>query len=145
MKRDRILLALFLLLSVVTHAQLSWPSVTSQTRPWTRWWWMGSAVDTQNLRLNMEKYQEAGLGGLELTPIYGVKGYEDHFINYLSPAWMDMLGYTLGEAKRLGLGLDMSTGTGWPFGGGPLMDSTYACKELFYKSWTVAAGQSLTK
>ena len=144
MKRDRILLALFLLLSVVTHAQLSWPSVTSQTRPWTRWWWMGSAVDTQNLRLNMEKYQEAGLGGLELTPIYGVKGYEDHFINYLSPAWMDMLGYTLGEAKRLGLGLDMSTGTGWPFGGGPLMDSTYACKELFYKSWTVAAGQSLT-
>jgi len=104
---------------------------------------MGSAVDRDNLTWNMEKYRAAGLGGLELTPIYGVKGYESHFINYLSPAWMDMLGYTLREARRLGLGLDMSTGTGWPFGGGPLIDSAYACREVFSKVWVVKGGQGL--
>ena len=124
-------------------AGVGWPAITEQTKPWTRWWWQGSAVDRANLTWNMEKYKAAGLGGLELTPIYGVKGYESHFVDYLSPAWMELFGYTLKEAKRLGLGLDMSTGTGWPFGGGPLIDSTYACKELFSRVWTVKGGERL--
>jgi polygalacturonase len=133
----------FLLQTAPVFSQLEWPPLTSQSRPWTRWWWMGSAVDTGGLRVNMEKYRAAGLGGLELTPIYGVKGYEDRFVDYLSPKWMDLFGFTLREASRLGLGLDMSTGTGWPFGGGPLIDSVYACKELFYKTWSVKAGDGL--
>ncbi len=125
-------------------AGVGWPAITEQTKPWTRWWWQGSAVDRADLTWNMEKYKAAGLGGLELTPIYGVKGYESQFVNYLSPAWMELFGYTLKEAKRLGLGLDMSTGTGWPFGGGPLIDSTYACKELFSRVWTVKGGERFT-
>jgi hypothetical protein len=56
---------------------------------------------------------------------------------------MDLFSYTLKEAKRLGLALDMSTGTGWPFGGGPLIDSTYACRELFVKTWTLPGGSTL--
>src|SRR5450631_145779 len=116
-------------------SQLSWPTVTAQTRPWTRWWWMGNAVNKQDLTANLEKYRAAGLGGLELTPIYGVKGYEDQFIDYLSPKWMELFSHTLQESRRLGLGLDMSTGTGWPFGGGPLIGEDYACKEFFSKTW----------
>jgi hypothetical protein len=127
-----------------SNAQLQWPAITAQTKPWTRWWWMGSAVDTADLKWNMQLYKTAGLGGLELTPIYGVHGYEDRFVDYLSPAWMRLFSYTLGEAKRLGLGIDMSTGTGWPFGGGPLIDSTYACRELFHKTWTVKGGSACT-
>jgi len=129
---------------VVAAGVVGWPVIREQTKPWTRWWWQGSAVDRENLTWNMEKYKAAGLGGLELTPIYGVKGYESHFVDYLSPAWMELFGYTLKEAKRLGLGLDMSTGTGWPFGGGPLIDSTYACKELFSRVWTVKGGGRFT-
>lgn len=139
--RTRLLIAI-LLAGLTSHAQLQWPPITAQTKPWTRWWWMGNAVDSQNLRWNLEQYKAAGLGGLELTPIYGVHGYEDHFINYLSPAWMDLFSFTLGEAKRLGLGIDMTTGTGWPFGGGPLIDSTYACREMFHKIWTVKGGSA---
>ncbi|GGB21419.1 glycosyl hydrolase [Puia dinghuensis] len=136
-------LFILLLVPFFTRAQLEWPAITAQTKPWTRWWWMGNAVDSENLTANMTQYQAAGLGGLELTPIYGVKGYESRFVDYLSPQWMNLFSYTLGEAKRLGLGLDMSTGTGWPFGGGPLIDSTYACRELFTKTWTVAGGANL--
>lgn len=138
------LLFIFLFCGFTTHAQLQWPVITAQTKPWTRWWWMGNAVDTQDLRWNMQQYQAAGLGGLELTPIYGVHGYESHFINYLSPDWMNLFSFTLSEAKHLGLGIDMSTGTGWPFGGGPLIDSTYACREMFHKTWTVTGGSAFT-
>jgi glycosyl hydrolase family 106( putative alpha-L-rhamnosidase) len=134
---------LFLLTWLPAHAQLRWPAVTAQTKPWTRWWWMGSAVDTADLRVNLTRYAAAGYGGLELTPIYGVHGYEDKFVSYLSPRWMELFRYTLGEGKRLGLGLDMATGTGWPFGGGPLIDSSYACREMFHRSWVVKGGERL--
>jgi len=77
----------------------------------------------------MEKYEKAGLGGLEITPIYGVKGAEDRFIKFLSPAWMEMLEHTLKEADRLGMGVDMATGAGWPFGG-PWVGAEDACKNL---------------
>jgi hypothetical protein len=121
---------------------LNWPPVTSQTKPWTRWWWQGSAVNKRDLTAEMEKYQKAGLGGLEITPIYGVRGAEDRFINFLSPGWMEMLEHTLKEAGRLGMGVDMATGTGWPFGG-PWVGAEDACKNFVYQIHTLKAGARL--
>ncbi len=81
------------------------------------WWWMGSAVDRQNLTRELECYRDAGMGGVHIIPIYGAKGWEDKYIRYLSPQWMEMLFHTATEAKRLDLDVDMTTGTGWCFGG----------------------------
>src|ERR1044071_7559018 len=113
-------------------AALAWPRVTSQSKPWTRWWWLGSAVNRRDLSWALAQYEKAGLGGLELTPIYGVRGEESKFIQYLSPEWVGMLEHTLREANRLGLGADMATGTGWPFGG-PWINAEDACKDLVSK------------
>src|SRR5215472_15609284 len=96
-------LLVFLILPLSLQAQLQWPATTAQTKPWTRWWWMGIAVNPQDLAANLQKYHDAGLGGLELTPIYGVKGYENQFVDYLSPKWLDLFSYTLKEVKRLDL------------------------------------------
>lgn len=86
-------------------------------KPWAYWWWMGSAVTKEDISENLKSYQKAGFGGMHIIPIYGVKGQEANFISYLSPQWLEMLDYTVLEAKRLGLGIDMSLGTGWPYGG----------------------------
>jgi len=141
-RRARAALLLLLIitsLSLVTAAQrsaadLAWPLITRQNKPWTRWWWLGSILNQRDLTAEMEKYQKAGLGGLEITPIYGVKGYEDRFINFLSPAWVEMLEHSLKEADRLGMGVDLATGTGWPFGG-PWVDAADACKNLVHKTY----------
>jgi hypothetical protein len=69
-------------------AQIQWPALTQQTKPWTRWWWQGSGVDKPNLTWAMQQYQQAGLGGLEITPIYGVKGARvSSLIFYLRNGW----------------------------------------------------------
>jgi len=100
-----------------TPAPLAWPQATEQSRPWSFWWWMGSAVDKENLRKELIRYRDAGWGGVHIIPIYGAKGSESKYIDYLSPKWMEMLSYTVTEAHSLGLGVDMTTGTGWCFGG----------------------------
>ena len=94
-----------------------WPKATRESRPWTRWWWLGSAVDEANLTRQLERLAAAGFGGVEICPIYGAKGWEDRYVPFLSPRWMELLAHTTREAQRLSLGVDLTTGTGWPFGG----------------------------
>ena len=144
MKKSFSFIAIFLALSFFypAAAQLAWPPVSQTMKPWTRWWWEGSAVNKTGLTAAMQQYQQAGLGGLEITPIYGVKGHEQEFIPFLSPSWMGMLDFTLQEARRLNLGIDLANATGWPFGG-PWITPEDACKNISLKTYALNGGESL--
>jgi hypothetical protein len=121
---------------------LAWPAIQSQTRPWTWWWWHGSAVDQTNIDHELQRFHDAGLGGVQVTTIYGVKGAEAREIPYLTPAWMKMMGYTVDEAGRLGMGVDMSLGSGWCFGG-PTVSDRDANASVVEKTSAVSAGAKL--
>ncbi|WP_259016121.1 glycosyl hydrolase [Emticicia fluvialis] len=108
MKRFVILL---LLITFQVSAQVS------TTKPWAYWWWMGSAVTKDGISQNLKEYARAGFGGMHIIPIYGVKGEENKFLPFLTEEWLEMLDFTLKEAKKNNLGIDLTLGTGWPFGG----------------------------
>lgn len=91
--------------------------IVNTTKPYTYWWWMGNAIDTANIAYNLEMMNTAGVGGVHIIPIYGVKGEEDKFLEYLSPEWIDMVKYTFKKAANMGMEVDMTLGTGWCFGG----------------------------
>ena len=113
----KILSAIALSMLTLTVEAQSWPTITTEARPGTRWWWLGSAVDQENLKWNLSEYGEHGIGAVEITPIYGVQGNQANNITYLSDAWMAILRHTIEQADRNGIEVDMATGTGWPFGG----------------------------
>lgn len=119
-----------------------WPVVERDAKPWTRWWWLGDIADSKSITAEMESYAAAGLGGLELTPIYGVRGYEDRFVPFLSPAWIKNFEHVLAEGQRLGLGIDLANGTGWPFGG-PWLSDTDVAHYLAHRIFTVDPGARL--
>jgi hypothetical protein len=127
-----------------TTNPLAWPPLTQNSRPWSYWWWLGSAVDKENLTKELTRYRDAGWGGVHIIPIYGAKGWKEKFIDYLSPKWMEMLKHTVTEARRLGLGVDMTTGTGWCFGG-PNVSEHDACAQAVTKTFEVAAGGKLVE
>lgn len=120
-----------------------WYSETVENRPFVRWWWLGSAVDEKGLTFNLEEFADKGLGGVEITPIYGVKGNESNDIPYLSDRWMDMLGHTVSESNRLGLQVDMNNGTGWPFGG-PDVTIENSARKLVSAKWQLTKGQRVS-
>ncbi|HEX6226517.1 MAG TPA: glycosyl hydrolase, partial [Chryseolinea sp.] len=143
--------AFFLILSFVwisvsgqNSDENGWPLVKRETKPWSRWWWHGSAVTKEGITAEMESYKKAGLGGLEITPIYGVYGKDDEFVNFLSPQWLELLRHTLQEAERLDIGIDMATGTGWPFGG-PWVTAEDACRNIEFKIYSLRGGQKLSE
>lgn len=144
LKNTSKLTVLFLLLFLTVRCQsdVDWPQESVETKPGTRWWWMGSAVDEANLTRNMESYSKAGIGAMEITPIYGVQGNDTNEVDFLSNRWMQLYDHTQREAKRLGMNIDMNTGTGWPFGGPDLGLEDAACK-LLIKEFNLSSGMLL--
>ena len=116
-----------------------WPAATQQARPWTRWWWMGSAVDSTGIATQMQLFHEAHFGGVEIVPIYGAKGAEQKFRKYLSPAWMRLLDYSVTEARKQDMGVYLAVGTGWPIGG-PQVAPQHAAAKLIIQQYAYNAG-----
>lgn len=116
--------------------------LTASHKPWTRWWWHGSQVNPAGITAGLTSLQKAGIGGIELTPIYGIQDQDEAFIQYLSEEWVELLLHTLREAQRLGLGVDMATGTGWPFGG-PWVQEHMASKYIAHRQFQVKGGEQL--
>lgn len=117
---------------------VDWPEAKTEAKPGTRWWWLGSAVDKENLSYNLETYSKAGIGAVEITPIYGVIGNEKNDIDYLTDSWMDMLRHVESEGARLGIEIDMNNGTGWPFGG-PEVTLEEAATKAIFNQWSFVA------
>ena len=140
---NRVLSVLVLGVFALHTSAQTWPQANQEAKPGTRWWWLGSAVDKENLKWNLQQYANHGIGAVEITPIYGVQGNQANNIPYLSDQWMEMLRYTQQQCKENGIELDMATGTGWPFGGPwvPLEES--ACKVLFVD--TVFTGNKIER
>lgn len=82
----------------------------------------------KGITAHLEAFKSKGLGGVEIVPIYGERGDESNFIPYLSDRWINMALYTLREADRLGLGVDITLGSGWPYGGPWITEASAARK-----------------
>lgn len=142
MKRLALLISSAVALCAAAAAPTGWYDAGPAARPFTRWWWLGSAVDTAGLTYNLEQFAQKGLGGVEITPIYGVQGNEAHDIQYLSPQWMQMLRHTTAEARRLGLEVNLNNGTGWPFGG-PNVTTDISARKAIIEKWDYKNGDHI--
>ncbi|NQU52912.1 MAG: hypothetical protein HQ522_10285 [Bacteroidetes bacterium] len=121
--------------------KVNWPEPTQESKPWTRWWWPNSAVDKENIKRELQEFADAGIGGVEITPIYGVVGEEERDIDYLSAEFIEMLKFTIAEANKLGLGVDLPPGSGWRCGG-PFVPQEKGLWNLRVEKFNLKAGES---
>jgi len=54
-----------------------WPELNSESKPLARRWWPNNKVDTFNIKAHLEAFAVAGMGGVGITPAYGVKREEE--------------------------------------------------------------------
>jgi hypothetical protein len=90
-------------------------------KPMVRWWWFGAAVTKPELLRELQEMKADGIGGAELAFVYPVvlddpaKGVKN--LPFLSPEMLDAVNYAQSEGRKLGLRIDVTLCSGWPYGG----------------------------
>jgi hypothetical protein len=105
----------------------------ASARPMTRWWWFGGAITPEEITRELTFMRDAGLGGVELQPVYPVS-VDDPKLGirntpYFSDRWFDLVRHVARETARLGLQFDFTLGGGWPYGG-PFIPVELAARRL---------------
>jgi hypothetical protein len=113
------------------HAQMPAPSIEAlrrnfqnppnDTRPMVRWWWFGTAVVKPEILRELQQMKADGIQGAELAFEYP-EVLDDPSKNlknlpFLSPGMLDDVAYAQSEGRKLGLRIDLTLGSGWPYGG----------------------------
>jgi alpha-L-rhamnosidase len=108
-----------------------------------RWWWFGPAVTHPELLRDLEQMKEEGIGGVEIATLYPLEldhpktGF--HNQQFLSDDHIDAIRFAANEARKLGLRVDITLGSGWPFGG-PHISIDHAAGELRVETIMVPPG-----
>ena len=93
----------------------------SEGRPMVRWWWFGPAVVKPELLTELQQMKANGIQGAEIAFEYPIvlddpsKGLKN--LTFLSPEMIDDIKYAQTEGRKLGLRIDLTLGSGWPYGG----------------------------
>ena len=101
--------------TTIAELKRSFEHPPDDARIMMRWWWFGPSVTKPELEREMRLMKECGIGGFEVQPVYPLT--LDGNIDYLSPEFLDALRFTGSDARELGLRMDLTLGSGWPYGG----------------------------
>ncbi len=100
-----------------------------------RWWWPGGDVRDEEIARELRIIKDAGLGGVEIQSFKdGLNPNPDGEVarrvnSFLTPEWFHHVKYAIEEGGRLGLDVDLTFGSGWPFGG-PYIPLELASQQL---------------
>ncbi len=93
----------------------------TESRPMVRWWWFGTAVERPEILRELQQMKADGIGGAELAFVYpeAIDDPGRHLKNlpFLSPDMLAAVTYAQAEGRKLGLRIDITMGSGWPYGG----------------------------
>src|SRR3569833_2825072 len=125
------------------HEQFAHPP--DDSRIMVRWWWFGPSATKDELKRELEQMKAAGIGGVEIATLYPLALDDEksgfHNYSFVSDEHIEKLKFAADEARRLGLRVDVTLGTGWPFGG-PHIPVTQAAGELRVESAPVQDGET---
>lgn len=107
--------------TAIANLKTHFENPPDDTRPMMRWWWFGAAVEKPEILRELQQMKADGIGGAELAFVYPqvVDDPAKGLVNepFLSSAMLENVAYAAQEARTLGLRLDVTLGSGWPYGG----------------------------
>ena len=83
-------------------------------RPWCYWFWVNGHVDNKTITSDLEAMKRLGFGGVLMIDSRGYWDDEEHVVNpkaeivWGSPAWYDLVEFSIRECARLGLEFTMN-------------------------------------
>ncbi|QIA09142.1 glycosyl hydrolase [Draconibacterium halophilum] len=119
-------------------------SPSKKYAPYTRWWWPGNDVSKDELEREIQMFAANGFGGVEIQPLnIGIPMPREKISEILgwdTPDYYSNLITVFNAAKREGLKVDLTNGSGWP-PGGSYLDVEDGFLSLNHADTVISGGQ----
>ncbi len=123
--------------SAETPMEQDFAAPPDSARPWVYWYFMDGNLNREGMTADLEAMKKAGIGGALFLEV-GI-GIPRGPVEFMSPAWRELLKHAVAEADRLGLQMAIGSGPGWCGTGGPWVKPEQSMQHLV-ASETVVAG-----
>lgn len=99
---------------------LTFQNPDGHAKPFVRWWWNGLRITKDEIVRELDLLKSIGIGGVEINSIRFPETanpltYQP--MQWLGDEWLDMVKFTVEQARKRELLCDILVGSGFPFGG----------------------------
>ena len=115
--------------------------------PLARWWWPGNDVTNEELQREINLFADNAFGGVEIQtltnrlPIID-KEARERVMSWDTPVYYEHVRTVMEEARKRGLTVDITNGSGWPTGG-PYLKPEEGFINLLFAAKDIQGGNQL--
>ena len=110
----------------------------AETRPWVYWFWNNGNVTSNGITADLEAMQRVGIGGVLIMDVVERFAPPRGTAEFMNPEWQSLFQFSVQEAARLGLEINMANGPGWCGSSGPWITPELSMQMLVCTNLTVA-------
>jgi len=137
----RFISSLFFALTVfAAHASLETDFIKppADARPWVFWFWNNANVTSNGITADLEAMQRVGIGGVIIMDVVERFAPPRGTAEFMNPQWQNLFQFSVQEAARLGLEINMANGPGWCGSSGPWITPELSMQKLVWTNLVVA-------
>src|ERR1019366_9210009 len=101
----------------VESLEINFAHPPADARPWVDWFWNNGNISSNGITADLEAMQRVGIGGVLIMEVD--QGIPAGPVDFMGPSWRALFQHVVGEARRLGLEVNMNNDAGWNGSGGP--------------------------
>src|ERR1017187_1311865 len=94
-------------------------SPPADARPWVYWFWNNGNVTSNGITADLEAMRRVGIGGVLIMDVVQRFAPPRGPAEFMNPKWQSLFEFSVQEAARLGLEINMANGPGWCGSSGP--------------------------
>ncbi len=119
-------------------------SPPDSARPWVYWFWNNGNVTKKGITADLEAMRRAGIGGVIIMDVFERFAPPPGTADFMNPEWRELFRFSVAEAHRLGLEINMTNGPGWTGSSGPWITPSSRCRNSWRRqSRSAAQGVSM--
>ena len=106
-------------------------------RPWVFWFWNNANVTSNGITADLEAMQRVGIGGVLIMDVFERFAPPRGTAEFMNAEWQNLFQFSVQEAARLGLEINMANGPGWCGSSGPWITPELSMQKLVATNFTV--------
>ena len=112
-----------------------------EARPWVYWFWLNGNISSNGITADLQAMQRVGIGGVLIMEVD--QGVPVGPADFMGPSWRALFQHVVGEARRLGLEVNMNNDAGWNGSGGPWIKPEQSMQKLVCSETNLAGPMRL--